>query len=55
MNNPFDSNSAYGSQHDPVIVPPQGNIQGVQPPSSGAVSHELLEFRWNFAILIFSY
>lgn len=37
MSNPFGSNDRFG-QEGPVVIPPQGNVQGgAEPPSSGAV------------------
>lgn len=38
MNNPFSSGNSYGGNQQTVIIPPQGNPDGVDPPSSGAVS-----------------
>jgi hypothetical protein len=37
MNSPFNQNDPYGDRQGPVIIPPQGNPQGIAPPSSGAV------------------
>lgn len=37
MNNPFNSNDQWANQGGPVVIPPQGNAPGVNPPSSGAV------------------
>jgi len=40
MNNRNYPNDPFGNQQDPVVIPPQGNIQGPQPPSSGAMGFQ---------------
>lgn len=55
MNNPFNSGDSYGG-NQPVIIPAQGNPDGVNPPSAGAVSFAFkLSSLWCYQMIIQSF